>query len=119
MAWRTAMPRAAMSPARSRRTARPTAGASTMAKTLPAPTAMSSGTSPTSGTFTIWSGWATNAGVHLSVTSRTRSPSSRTRVSTGPASVSMSTGVVSPRRATRPVSTATVAAPMVASPQET
>jgi hypothetical protein len=51
----------------------------------------SSGTSPTSGTFTSCAGWTTKAGVHLSVTSRTRSPSRRTTVSTGPGSVSMTT----------------------------
>ena len=40
-------------------------------------------------------------------------------VSTTPASVSMTTGVSAPSRATMPVSIATVAAPIVPSPQET
>jgi len=53
------------------------------------------------------------------VTARTRSPSARAIVSTAPASVSMMIRVSAPWRSTIPVSTATVAAPIVPSPQET
>ena len=90
-----------------------------MANTLPTPTQMSSGTSPRFRTFTVCSGAATKEGVHFSVTSRTRSPSRWATVSTTPASVSITTGVSAPRRGIIPVSTATVAAPIVASPHET
>ena len=48
-----------------------------------------------------------------------KSPVVRTLVSTRPASVSMATAVVSPARGTMPVSTAAVAAPIVASPHDT
>ena len=94
-------------------------GACTTAKTLPTPTAMSRGTSPTPSTSITWSASATNDGVHLRVTSRTRSSSQRAIVSTGPASVSTRIRVSGPWRRTIPVSIATVAAPMVPSPQET
>ena len=80
---------------------------------------MSSATSPTPSTSTTCPGSATNEGVHRSVTSRTRSPSECASVSTAPASVSMTTVVCAPSRGTMPVSSATVAAPIVPSPHET
>ena len=82
-------------------------------------TAISTGTSPTPSTSITCPAIATKDGVHRSVTSRTRSPSEWAIVSTTPASVSMTTKVSVPVRATSPVSTATVAAPMVPSPHET
>src|SRR4029450_11062890 len=82
--------------ARPPRPPRPGSPAATMAKTWPAPTAMSTGTSPTPSTSMACPGSATNDGVHRRVTSRTRSPAERAMVSTTPASVSMTTEVSLP-----------------------
>src|SRR5215207_2091072 len=77
---------------------------------------MSYGTGPSPGTSTSRSAASRKLGTLRSVTERARPPWTATRASTSPAGVSSRTTVTGSRAATMPVSTSTVATPIVPCP---